>query len=126
MCVVEDYLHSGKNQINYETIEPEEVGVEELKSNLNFHISILYKIANFTMLPPGLIIMILLASMIDLIISPIKIGSFILNFNYLLLVTYGILMPIVFIFMALLIIRNKSPEKLYNKLFGRGKDISND
>jgi len=116
VCVVEEHVHSKGIRTKNRTPTLKNVGIEELKSYLIARTSLIFKIANFMMPRPGLVVAILIASIVDLLIYPIKLGLFTLNLNYLLLIIYGLFLPFEWIGLALLIVKKRSPEKLYETL----------
>lgn len=66
---------------------------------------------------PGIIHVILLSSMIDLIISFILTDALMFNTLYAVLIVYGITVPIIWIGICYLNIKNKLPDGLYHSLF---------
>lgn len=115
--VLERYLNSnGDIRIGYKQYN--DIGVEGIKSSFEGIIKILYKSLSFITFPPGLIIMMFISTLLDMLISQFIIINFLINYKFLCLVFYGITLPLISLFLSYNIIKNKEPEKLYEKIFG--------
>jgi len=65
---------------------------------------------------------IFVASLVDMIVPVMMIGSLSLNTMYVILFLYGIFSPFVWIGWMFLAVKTKSPDKLYHSLFDAEKD----
>ncbi|MFC1940387.1 CDP-alcohol phosphatidyltransferase family protein [Chloroflexota bacterium] len=121
ICIVEERLHyledntSSVEEPKADTLSPKEITPHgALASRLPF----IYALACY-MPGYGMIIMLLVATVIDLLTGPWAVGPFTFNSVYIYLCLWGILTLFPWTAFAWLAVKNRSTERLYAKLFGQ-------
>jgi len=114
--VVENYLNSDI-VLNITLNEEKRAGVEGIKDKFGGIVIPLYKLFSFITFPPGSILMILCSAFLDSLLSPIMLFNISFSYKFICLMSYGILLSLIWIFLGIRIVTNKEPEKLYINLF---------
>jgi len=114
--VVEKYLNSDI-MLNITLNEEKSVGVEGIKDSFGGIIFPLYKVFLFITFPPGSILMIYCSAFLDNLLNPIMLFNLSFSYKFICLMSYGVLLSLIWIFLGIRIVTKKEPEKLYIKLF---------
>lgn len=116
VSVLDVYSQSrGDNVLSKEhSTASEGVGIDAFRSDLESRSPIIYNIVDL-MQPGGMgfLWIIIAAGIMDTAIPPSVIGSFTFDSTYLIIILYGVLMPLGWLVLAYVILRNKLPEKSY-------------
>jgi len=120
-AVLDAYFNSEKT----ENAPEKDLEATNILPHLKGHSSFFYAIVqNF--LPGGFIMlsMLLVASVIDFLIPSITFGGFTFNLTYLFLIAYGALLPLGFLGLVFVLLRQRSPEKIYCALISRKQKLN--
>jgi phosphatidylglycerophosphate synthase len=95
--------------------------VEHVSSFITSRSPFLYTLFE-NLLSPGKELMLLTAGILDVVLNPVTVGRFTFDFVYLYLILWAILTMLAWITLATITIKRRTPETLFNQLFGEDNE----